>query len=949
MLIRAEKPSALSRDAPLSGSTEDSKTTMAARGNVVAVVDGAHFGAFALRNEQTAALNVFVPLAYLQDKIEKLGRANVLLVDGIGDVARAGEVLGEVWELADAGLELREIERSGEVELNTSRVFLDDEVVAVTAAMTGGRAQNVLTYLVTGIKSASGVTPYSMVAAVDGRRKSLFPRRMGGNDLVITEWLAKDRGVGVGDGLDLTYNVTGSGRKLEERVETFRVARVLPMDSPEVAADWTPDFPGISENDNCRDWDPGFAMDEDAIRDVDEDYWDEYKGTPKAFLTLAEGQFLWSNRFGSTTAVRFPEGAEVEQVAVELRSALTLEEVALQLVDVAGQASAAVAGSMDFGGLFASMSFFLVLAALVLAALLFLFGIEKRSGQIGLLMAVGLTGKQVRSVFVREALVLAVVGAGVGVLLGSVYTKAALWGLSGGWSGAVAGARMEFSASGASVGYSFVATVLMAWGIVFLAARKLAKAEPHVLLAGGVPGGVSRAGKAVGRKRRVVGVVVSVGGAAALLWASRGASAVVAPGLFFGAGFLLLAAALCGLSLWLGRGRAEAGSVWALGVRNAARRPGRSVAVAGLMAGGVFLVVAVNAFRLSAEQDAGLRSSGTGGFALYGRTTMPVFEDLNGAVGRQVFGLDDEEMAGVSVVAMRQSDGDDASCLNLNRAQAPMVLGVDAGALVERGAFTFAALAEGADGWGVLDSNPGQGVVPGVVDQNTAMWALKMGIGDDLHYRDQRGGVVKVRIVGMLAGSMLQGRVIISAGHFEELFPGSDGYRAFLIDVEGDGERAGEVAGALSKRMRNRGIEVMGAAQRLDEFNVVQNTYLSIFTVLGGLGVLLGTVGLAVVVARNVVERRGELGVMRAVGFSKGQLAKLVVGEHWFLHVSGVVSGAVAAMLAVWPTLSAPGAGLPVGLMSGLVAGVLVAGVCFCWLAAVLALRAPLMDSIRSE
>ncbi|MDG2125241.1 MAG: ABC transporter permease, partial [Verrucomicrobiales bacterium] len=259
------------------------------------------------------------------------------------------------------------------------------------------------------------------------------------------------------------------------------------------------------------------------------------------------------------------------------------------------------------------------------------------------------------------------------------------------------------------------------------------------------------------------------------------------------------------------------------------------------------------------------------------------------------------------------------------------------------------ALAEGADGWGVLDSNPGQGVVPGVVDQNTAMWALKMGIGDDLHYRDPRGGVVKVRIVGMLAGSMLQGRVIISAGHFEELFPGSDGYRAFLIDVEGDEERAGEVAGALSKRMRNRGIEVMGAAQRLDEFNVVQNTYLSIFTVLGGLGVLLGTVGLAVVVARNVVERRGELGVMRAVGFSKGQLAKLVVGEHWFLHVSGVVSGAVAAMLAVWPTLSAPGAGLPVGLIAGLVAGVLVAGVCFCWLAAVLALRAPLMDSIRSE
>jgi len=48
----------------------------------------------------------------------------------------------------------------------------------------------------------------------------------------------------------------------------------------------------------------------------------------------------------------------------------------------------------------------------------------------------------------------------------------------------------------------------------------------------------------------------------------------------------------------------------------------------------------------------------------------------------------------------------------------------------------------------------------------------------------------------------------------------------------------------------------------------VQNTYLGTFQILGGLGLLLGSAGLGIVVLRNVLERRGELGVAGGGGLS---------------------------------------------------------------------------------
>jgi ABC-type antimicrobial peptide transport system permease subunit len=149
--------------------------------------------------------------------------------------------------------------------------------------------------------------------------------------------------------------------------------------------------------------------------------------------------------------------------------------------------------------------------------------------------------------------------------------------------------------------------------------------------------------------------------------------------------------------------------------------------------------------------------------------------------------------------------------------------------------------------------------------------------------------------------------------------------------------------------LRDVGLELVPAAQRLAEFNAVQNTYLGTFQLLGGLGLVLGSAGLGVVVLRNVLERRGELALLRAVGFQARALRRLVVVEHAALLACGLATGVVAAAVAVLPAMVAPGTEVPYVSLGITLTGVLCAGWGCAWLAARVALRGELLPALRSE
>lgn len=957
VLLRVNKPSLLSRDAPLS-TIEDATITL--RLPVAAIVTEANFGRFSLDANQVPPHNAFVPLETLQRAVGMAGRANTLLVGGGAKksvaLADANRALWRHWRLADAGLRLHELPRQNVVELRTDRVFLDTPVgQAASRALPGARG--VLTYFVNELRVGDRAAPYSTVAALDGG--PLVPNDMGDDEVLINRWLADDVGAKPGDALKISYYLVGPMRRLEQHSSTFRVRAILPMSGPAHDPDLMPDIPGLSDKKDCRDWEPGVPINLDRIRDKDQAYWDTYRGTPKAFLTLRAGQRIWNSRFGDLTAVRYPVTTPGASASVDacVRQALNPASLGLFFSPVREKALAASTPSLDFGQLFLGFSFFLVVAALLLTTLLFAFGAEQRAEEVGTLLAVGVAPARVQRLFLLEGAVLALIAALLGAGLATLYTRALIAGLSTVWSGAVADAPLRYHAEPSTLAVGALAGFGMSLLAIWLVTRRQARVPARELLNAGAESS-SRLFSASGNGRRLPGLPTAVVAfVLALLALVGGAQAGTgAAGAFFAAGTLLLIGGVAACRALLARWERGAATgetsltLDALGVRNAVRRPGRSLGAIALFACGSFLVVAVGANRHDPQENARERAAGTGGFALFGEATLPVYQNLNTDEGREAFGLDSNVLAGANIVALRLREGDEASCLNLNRAQTPRLLGVNPDALGERGAFTFAQKTRGwkdSHPWKRLTGVERDGTIPVVGDTNTVVWSLGKKLGDTLDYVDDRGETHRLRIVGVLANSVLQGGLILSEDNFTRLFPSQSGYQIFLVDAPAASEKA--ISAELTRGLEDVGLSIAPAWDRLAAFNTVENTYLSIFAVLGGLGLLVGSLGLGVIVLRNVLERRGELALLRAVGLRARALRRLVFGEHALLLALGLFVGVASALIAVLPALRSPGANVPYLSLAVTLLAVLVSGLAWTWAATALALRARLLAALRNE
>ena len=143
--------------------------------------------------------------------------------------------------------------------------------------------------------------------------------------------------------------------------------------------------------------------------------------------------------------------------------------------------------------------------------------------------------------------------------------------------------------------------------------------------------------------------------------------------------------------------------------------------------------------------------------------------------------------------------------------------------------------------------------------------------------------------------------MIISNRHFLKYFPSSSGASVYLVDVVRDSILDPQVD--LSRAFRDNGWYMTESAVRLAEFASVQNTYLSIFTLLGILSLILGTVGLGIVLIRNIIERANEIGLFQAVGFGPGRIFRIFFLEYFFLISAGILTGFLAAILATLPGL----------------------------------------------
>jgi hypothetical protein len=295
--------------------------------------------------------------------------------------------------------------------------------------------------------------------------------------------------------------------------------------------------------------------------------------------------------------------------------------------------------------------------------------------------------------------------------------------------------------------------------------------------------------------------------------------------------------------------------------------------------------------------------------------------------------------------------GEDASCLNLYRPQNPRIV-APTEEFVRSGRFDFAAaLAETREEqdnpWLILERTEPDGAIPVIGDANSMTYVLHLGLGDDFEL--ERGGKepLRLRLVGMLRDSVFQGELLMSDENFLRAFPDEEGFRLFLLEVSS--EQTDRVTEALEQRLADFGVDVIGTAERQAAFHRVENTYLSTFQTLGGLGLVLGTFGLAAVLLRNVLERRRELALLRAVGYGSRDFSLMILAENAVLLFWGLATGALCALVAITPAVASRGGAFSLPSLSLLLLAVLASGVLASLLAVAASVRSPLLAALRAE
>ncbi|MFH1267836.1 MAG: FtsX-like permease family protein [Planctomycetota bacterium] len=795
---------------------------------------------------------------------------------------------------------------------------------------------------------------------------------------MLNSWAAEDLGVEPGAKIHVTYFEPESTRgEAPERTETFELAAIVDLVGAAKDKAFTPTVEGVTDKASIDDWEaPFFPFRRKLVRTKDDVYWQEHGLTPKAFVSLATGRQLWGSRFGHSTGFRVTPGERMtaESLSERLQRELQPAKLGFAFQPVKRQGLEASVGATSFRDLFLAFSFFLVAAAVMLVALLFRLGVDGRAGQIGILLAVGLSRRKVARLLAGEGVVIAALGSLAGIAVGFGYAKLMLAGLTseGWWLEAIGTPFLRFHvtpSTPANVLVGYTGGVLAALAAIVWAVWRTRHTAARQLLAGQIDAGSPwTAGPPRLARRLAWGMLV---GAIALGLSALALGEEAQAGVFFGAGAMVLVAALVLVWSRLRAGAVAAavavgrGNLLRMAVRSLARNPGRSTLTIGLVASASFLIVSVSAFHLDPTGQVPSRSSGNGGFALVAESDQPIYHDLNTQEGREELGFsagDSKALDAARIYPLRVRPGDDATCLNLYQSREPRMLGVP-NDLIRRGGFVLKPWVEigeqmeSANPWPLLNRDLGRDrdgvpLVPVVLDAATATYALHLGRGKPtLDVTTDGGETVRLRVVGVLSGSIFQGDVLVSEENLLGHFPETSGYRFFLVesDVASDPDAAQAIQEALDSALGDYGLTTETTGQRLGRFLVVQNTYLATFQSLGGLGLLLGTLGLAAVQLRAVLERRGELALLRATGFGRRALVWLVMLENGLLLLAGLGAGVAAASVAVLPHLVSGGASIPWVSLGATLILVLAVGL-LAGLAAVRAvLVAPLLAALRGE
>lgn len=915
LIIRFPRISAIPADAPFAPSSDAGNSIVMRVGSIL---ESSHIGDFSLSISQITPMNIYMNLSDIDDSHGGANKINRLLINSknANSLKSASESLKHYLKIEDIGLKLRSIKKTGEIELISDRIFIDESILKEITNRLPESAP-VLTYLGNRFVAGKKSNPYSFVSALPSY---LYPEICKGNGMIINSWMAKDLSAKEGDTIKMFWYSPDSLNKLIEKNSPFIVSRIVEMKGIWSDSLLMPDFPGISGKESCSDWDAGVPVKMNEIRTKDEDYWNRYRGTPKAFISYEKGKELWGNNFGPATSLRYPVGLSRNEIEKRLNGSLNPEKMGFIISNLSEESIKAANESVDFGTLFISLGFFLILASFVLLSFATSSYFDLKRKSVKTLFSLGFKNSRIAKLLLLEAGVISLAGCSVGAFSGYFVDIFITRALNTVWTGAVQTNTLYSFFDFQSVIFGLVFTFLTLLVFMYIKIKLyLRELNP-------------KKKKSYVSHSALMNLFLLI------------TSAIVTISLFilsilfrdqqilfsFSSGTLLL---LTLVLLWRQYFiRRISSSSDRMHNRNELSRlyysfnPSNAVTPVLFIAAGIFTVVITGANRMNNNDKQLKRSGGTGGYLLWCENTIPVKPDLNTESGRKTMGLDDNQLSEMHFVQIKKTSGNDASCLNLNHITAPPLLGIDPDDFIAKKSFSFSKILsskEISNPWQFLNFKSQNNIIYGIADQTVLEWGLKLKTGDTLKLRAENGRPLNIIIAAGLQTSVFQGNVLIGKENFTKYYPSVSGSQVLLVD--GNKALIDLYKNILNDRLETYSVSIEKTSDRLASFHEVTNTYLSVFGIFGAMGMIIGVAGLGFVLLRNYNQRKQEFAIMLATGFRIKRIRRMILSEQVLILIAGVSSGIVSALLATSSSIkNSPD--IPWLLIGLMVAGILVTG-----------------------
>jgi putative ABC transport system permease protein len=160
------------------------------------------------------------------------------------------------------------------------------------------------------------------------------------------------------------------------------------------------------------------------------------------------------------------------------------------------------------------------------------------------------------------------------------------------------------------------------------------------------------------------------------------------------------------------------------------------------------------------------------------------------------------------------------------------------------------------------------------------------------------GKAATVTVIGVFSSKLpwgLMSGIYTNAATFTPVFGEPDARTTFLRLAPGtDGEAA---AKGIKAALLTKGVQTLSLQERIDTDAAESKGFTRIFQLFMGLGLFVGIAALGVIAFRSVVERRQQIGMLRAIGYQRGTVALTFLFESSFIALMGILSGVVGAAI----------------------------------------------------